>query len=149
MAPEIKNKKKKEIRRGKGFSKKCTNKSFKIIGNNAAGLKAKKDSFENIMKVFSPGVAIIQETKLYINGTMCFNNYSCFEKVRGQSEGGGLMTLVHNSLNPVLIPTKNVSKTSLNVLFVEANIKELKTRFINAYGVQETASTEEKLELYY
>ena len=136
MAPEIKNKKKKEIRRGKGFSKKCTNKSFKIIGNNAAGLKAKKDSFENIMKVFSPGVAMIQETKLYRKGTMCFNNYSCFEKVRGQSEGGGLMTLVHNSLNPVLIPTKNVSKTSLNVLVVEANINELKTRFINAYRKQ-------------
>ena len=129
----------------KGFQKSVQISHSKLLG---IMLKAKKDSFENSMKVFSPGVAMIQETKLYRKGTMCFNNYSCFEKVRGQSVGCGLMTLVHNSLNPVLIPTKNVSKTSLNVLVVEANINELKTRFINAYGVQETASTEEKLEFY-
>ena len=91
----------------RGFSKKCCNKSLKIIGNNSAGLKAKKDSFENVIKLFFPRVAMIQETKLYRKGTMNFENYTCFEKVRGQSEGGGLMTLVHNSLDPVLIPTKS------------------------------------------
>ena len=72
----------------------------------------------------------------------------CFEKVRGQSEGGGLMTLVHNSLNPVLIPTKSMSKMSLNVLVVETIKIIIKTRFINAYGVQETASLDEKCEFF-
>ena len=129
MAPELN--KKKQIRRGKGYSKKCTNKTLKIIGNNSSGLKAKEDSFENIIKELCPGV---QETKLYRKGTMCFENYSCFEKVRGQSEGGGLMTLVHNSLNPVLIPTKSMSKMSINVLVVETNLKDIKQDLLMHMG---------------
>ena len=129
MAPELN--KKKQIRRGKGYSKKCTNKTLKIIGNNSSGLKAKEDSFENIIKELCPGV---QETKLYRKGTMCFENYSCFEKVRGQSEGGGLMTLVHNSLNPVLIPTKSMSNMSLNVLVVETNLKDIKQDLLMHMG---------------
>ena len=87
--------------------KKFTNKSLKVIGNNSAGLNGKKDSFENLIKEFCPGVAMVQETKLYRKGTMRFENYSCFEKVRGQKEGGGLMTLVHNSFDPIYIPTKS------------------------------------------
>ena len=124
--------------------KKCSNKSFNIIGNNSAGLKGKKDSFDSLLNQFSARVAIIQETKLYKKGTLRFKNYSCFEKVRGQGEGGGLMTLVHNSLEPIFIPTKCVTKMSENILVVEAKIKNKSTRFLNAYGVQETASIEEK-----
>ena len=36
----------------------------------------------------------------------------------------------------------------MNVLVVEANLKNSKTRFVNAYGVQESASIEEKSEFY-
>ena len=147
MAPNIKSQKKK-VRRGRGFLKKCSNKSFKIIGNNAAGLKGKKDSFIVLLDDISAGVAMIQETKLYRKGTMRFNNYLCFEKVRGEGEGGGLMTLVHNSLNPVYIPTKSESKISENIMVVEARLKDKSTRFINAYGVQETASIEDKSNFY-
>ena len=49
MASDI-NEKKKQTRRGRGFSKKCTNSSLKIIGNNCAGLNGKKDSFTNLIK---------------------------------------------------------------------------------------------------
>jgi hypothetical protein len=124
MASEVNNKtKKKQVRRGRWVGKKCTNKSLKIVGNNCAGLKCKKDTFENLLKVFCLGVAMIQETKLYKRGTMMFEHYSCFEKVLGQNECGGLMTLVHDSPNPIYIPTKRESKMSLNILIVEVKLK--------------------------
>ena len=101
---------KRKVRRGKGGTKKSENLSLKIIGNNSAGLKGKKDSFENLLKTFSPAIVMIQETKLYRKGTMNFEQFQCFEKIRYEKEGGGLMTLVHKNLNPVLIPTTNQSK---------------------------------------
>ena len=58
------------------------------------------------------------------------------------------MTLVHNSLEPIFIPTKCVTKMSENILVVEATIKNKSTKFLNAYGVQETASIEEKSKFY-
>ena len=114
------------------MSKKCKNLSMKIMGNNCAGLKGKKESFENFLKVMCPSVAMLQETKLYRKGTMQFENCSCFEKVRGDKEGGGLMTLVHKNLDPIFIPTKSLLKMSLDVLVIEVKLKDLKTRFINA-----------------
>jgi hypothetical protein len=38
---------------------------------------------------------------------------------------------------------------SLNVLVFEVKLKDLKTRFINAYGLQECASRDEKSEFYF
>ena len=67
---------------------------------------------------------MIQETKLYKRGTMNFENFQCFDKVRNEKESGGLMTLIHKNLTPVLIPTKNQSKMSLNVLVVAATIRK-------------------------
>ena len=139
---------KRKVRRGKGGTKKSENLSLKIIGNNSAGLKGKKDSFENLLKTFSPAIVMIQETKLYRKGTMNFEQFQCFEKIRYEKEGGGLMTLVHKNLNPVLIPTTNQSKMSLNILVVGATIRKMKIRFINAYGVQECAANYEKVEFY-
>ena len=90
--------------------KKCKNLSLKIVGNNCAGLKGKKDSFENLLKIFSPAIVMLQETKLYKRGTMKFENFQCFEKIRNEKEGGGLMTLVHKNFDPVVIPTKKAIK---------------------------------------
>ena len=73
--------KKKHVRRGGGGTKKLKNLSLKIIGNNCAGLKGKKNSFENLLKIFAPGIVMLQETKLYKRGTMKFEEFQCFEKV--------------------------------------------------------------------
>ena len=139
---------KRKVRRGQGGTKRSENLTLKIIGNNCAGLKGKKESFENLLKIFSPAIVMIQETKLYRKGTMNFEQFQCFEKTRNEKEGGGLMTLIHKNLNPVLIPTKNQSKMSLNILVVAATIRKMKIRFINAYGVQECAANDEKVEFY-
>ena len=92
------------------------------------------------------GVTMLQETKLYKKGSMKFSNMNVFEKIRGLNEGGGLMTLVHENFKPVQIPMTSSSKMSQNILVVEGTIGKLKVRFLNAYGVQETASSEEKFD---
>ena len=115
------------------------------MGNNVAGMKSKKESFYNLIKQLNPGVNMLQETKFYQKGSIKVNNISVFEKLR---VGGGLMTLVHNNFMPVLIPTQNGSKISQNVLVVEGVIGKIRIRFINAYGVQETASAEDRCEFF-
>ena len=60
-------------RRGRGYSKKCV-KSLKVIGNNSAGIKAKSDSLQNVLHQLTPGVVLIQESKLYKKGTLKFDD---------------------------------------------------------------------------
>ena len=98
--------------------------------------------------MLKPAVTMVQETKLYRKGTFKLENYCVFEKVRENKEGGGLMTVIHENLEPVLIPTKNSSKNSLDVLVVEAKVINCKIRFINSYGVQENCIAEERAEFY-
>ena len=111
-------------------------------------MKSKRESFESVIKQLDAGVTMLQETKLYRKGTMKFKNMCVFEKIRNQNEGGGLMTLIHENFKPVLIPMENCSQTSQNVLVVECTIGQKRMRFINAYGVQETASVEVRSEFF-
>ena len=91
---------------------------------------------------------MLQVTKLYKRGTLKFEQFECFEKIRSDKKGGGLMTLVHKNFVPVVIPTRNQSQMSSNILVVGAKIKNMNIRFINAYGVQECAAIEEKIQFY-
>ena len=88
---------------------------MKIIGNNSAGIKAKSDSFKNVLNQLKPGVVMLQETKLYRKGTLKFDNFCVFEKVRGQREGGGLLTLVHQNVEPIML-SREETKGSENIL---------------------------------
>ena len=68
---EVITKPKKKTRRGRGESKnmintKNTNLTF--IGNNSAGMTGKLDSLKRVIEVFSPGVIMLQETKLKKTG---------------------------------------------------------------------------------
>ena len=66
------------MRRGRGFNKKCSEKSLTIIGNNVSGLLSKKDSWINLINKVKPGVAMFQETKIYRKGKIRFDNYCIF-----------------------------------------------------------------------
>ena len=70
------------------------------------------------------------------------NSMCIFEKIRGANEGVGLMTLIHENFKPVLIPMENNSNVSQNILVVQCTVGKTRIRFINAYGVQETARRE-------
>ena len=94
----------------------------------------KKDSFINLVNKLRPGVAMLQETKLYRQGQIKIDNYCVFENLRGQSEGGGLLTMVHENFEPVLVPRKKTSKMDENILVVEAKLGISRIRYLNAYG---------------
>ena len=52
---------------------------FSILGNNCAGLKAKKDSLESIIKLMkTPSCITLQETKLAKNANFWLENYQVF-----------------------------------------------------------------------
>ena len=77
------------------------------MGTNAAGLKAKKDSLLENIKLFGyPSVITVQETKLRKSGNLKLENYQIFEKIPS-GFSGGLLTAVDQSLEPVLIEAAN------------------------------------------
>ena len=110
------------------------NVQFSIMGTNAAGLKTKKDSLVNNLKVFNnPSCITIQETKLRIKGSLKLNNYQVFEKLR-PGLGGGLLTAIDQNLDPVLIESSN---DECEILVVQCQVGGEKIRIINGYGPQE------------
>ena len=104
-----------------------------LLGANSAGLLNKKESFERYLNLFLPGVFFVQETKLRKKNKIKHPNYVTFEYLRENNNGGGLLTAVHKSLNPVSVS----NDTEEEVLVVEATIATKKIRLINAYGPQE------------
>ena len=107
--------------------------NFSIIGANANGLNAKKETFFNIINQLSPSVITIQETKMRTIGQIRIPGYQNFEKIRSNKAGGGLLTSVLEDINPVLIST---AKDDLEILTVEADLGPEKVRIINGYGPQ-------------
>ena len=141
-----------KTRRGGGGSKggHQKHKSLKILGNNIAGLSGKSESLHNLIQTSNPGVVMLQETKLYKIGKFKADGFCVFESHRENKEGGGLMTLIHENLNPVQIPYENKSfeKMGKNILTVEADTGGYRTRFINIYGIQESCSVSERIEFF-
>ena len=58
----------------KRYKKKSKISKFSIMGTNAAGLKAKKDSLIQNIQLFRPSVITIQETKFRKSGNMKLEN---------------------------------------------------------------------------
>ena len=104
-----------------------------IVGSNSAGILNKLESFRRNISLFTPGVYFIQESKVPRKGKVKVNDYVIFERVRKVGGGGGLLTAVHKSLNPVSIG----DDVDEEVLVVQAELLDKKVRFINAYGPQE------------
>ena len=115
-----------------------------LLGANSAGLMNKKESFERYLNLFLPGVFFVQETKLRKKNKIKHPNYVTFEYLRENNNGGGLLTAVHKSLNPVSVSTD----TEEEVLVVEATIANKKVRLINAYGPQEDEKEDIKEDFY-
>ena len=112
-----------------------------IFGSNAAGLLSKQESLLHIVENLKPAVIMIQETKMKRKNKVKIDNYITFEHVRSDRNGGGLLTAIHSNLNPVGMGSEDENE----VLVVEADTGGLRTRFINAYGPQESEDEEKKL----
>jgi exonuclease III len=115
------------------------NTNLTIIGNNCAGLTGKLDSLKRIIQVFHPGVVMIQETKLKKPGKIKLKEFIIFEKIRENNEGGGLMTMVHENMQPILIPDEHPEFLEVYIFGIFGSI-----RTINCYGPQENLSLEER-----
>ena len=117
-----------------------------FIGANAAGLNNKIDSLLRIISVFNPGVIFIQETKARRKNKVKLYNYECFESIRDNSDGGGVLTAVHKALEPIQIPVDDENE----IVVVEATLKMLnkKVRLINGYGPQENLPEDKRRSFY-
>ena len=64
-------------------SKKKKTIKFSLLGNNANGIKAKRDSLINSINILGyPSCVLIQESKLRFPGTFKIPVYQVFEKTR-------------------------------------------------------------------
>ena len=118
---------------------------FSILGTNAAGLKAKKDSLKENVQLFNfPSVITIQETKFRKSANFKLENYQIFEKLR-PGYGGGLLTAIDKSLNPVLIQPIN---EDIEILVVQCSIGKMNIRVINGYGPQEDDQLNKRLTFW-
>ena len=68
-------------KRGGVKHNKNKNVKFSLLGNNSAGIKAKTDSLEAVIKILgNPSCITLQETKLSKNNIFQLNGYQVFQK---------------------------------------------------------------------
>ena len=128
--------KKNPVKRGRGGNKsKESKKSLTILGNNVAGIRGKEDSLNQLMNEIQPGVIMLQETKMYKQGKLKIPGFVIFENLRNYGGGGGLLTAIHENLNPVMIENDEENDDILVVDTKHGN--DLTIRCINCYGPQE------------
>ena len=105
------------------------------MGSNSNGLKVKLDNLKNNVNIFSdPSCITLQETKLIKSGSIKLPGYQIFQLNRIGKQGGGLLTAVHEALDPVLV---SAGDDDNEVLVVQMKVGHLDVRVFNAYGPQE------------
>ena len=117
-----------------------------FLGSNAAGILNKKESLLRNIQHFMPGAFFIQESKTKRKNKIKIPNYVIFEQIRKESAGGGLITAVHENLEPVSVCD---GMSDEEVLVVEAKLKNKIVRLINAYGPQEDTPEEKKNSFFH
>ena len=93
----------KKHRRGQRNSVKIYTKNFKWVGNNVAGAASKWASIRRLVRVKSPAIVSLQETKFQVSGKHKLEGYIVYEHLRKQkTAGGGILLAVNKDLNPAL-----------------------------------------------
>ena len=115
-----------------------------IFGINAAGIKSKTKSFNEILKRLKPKIWMLQETKLNLNETIlceALNTFQVFYLNRQETQGGGLALGVANDVEATLIREGDDEVEAISVKIV---IGDIPIRLVVAYGPQENAKKEKK-----
>ena len=104
--------------------------SFTIMQFNANGIGNKLTELGEFLKRHNVKVVVIQESKLSSNSkTPSIQNFTTVRKDRRQGQGGGLLTLIHKSIN---FSRKPESPETL----VEPHLEELTiTAMLGGHGV--------------
>ena len=117
----------------------------RFMGVNSAGLKSKFTTFKKVLSELKPSVFFIQETKFKTEGKLKLDNYSVFELIRKNREGGGLAIGCANSLKPAWVREGDDDVEALSVdIFVEG----MQIRCCVAYGCQEGDQVERKSKFW-
>ena len=86
---------------------------------------------------------MLQETKVKKPGTVKLKDFTIFEKLRENNMGGGLMTIVHENMQPILIPDEHSEFLEVDIAGDFGSI-----RTINLYGPQENLSLESRTDYF-
>ena len=111
---------------------------------NAAGIKCKLNSLDDILKRLKPQIWCIQETKLKPSEMLKRDVTSKFQMYylnRQESQGGGLAIGIDKEIESTLVREGN---DEVEALVVQLVLGEFPVRLIVAYGPQENALKERK-----
>ena len=100
---KTKRKGKKFIRKRKRKSKRFYEKTLRLIGINANGLKSKLSTFKKVIMDLQPALFFLQETKYKTAGRFEIENFQIFELVRKSREGGGASPGLHKRAETCLV----------------------------------------------
>ena len=111
---------------------------------NAAGIKCKLNSLDDILKRLKPQIWCIQETKLkpseMLKRDVTFK-FQMYYLNRQESQGGGLAIGIDKEIESTLVREGN---DEVEALVVQLVLGEFPVRLIVAYGPQENALKERK-----
>ena len=118
---------------------------FSILGNNVASISKKRDSLNALIDIFKqPSCITLQETKLGKQSQFKIENYEVFQKNRN-SQGGGILTAIDPSLNPLIISEENLSA---EILTVQLDLNGHPLRVINGYSPQSDDNEQKRLDFW-
>ena len=115
-----------------------------MFGVNAAVIKCKLDSLQEILKRLQPQIWAVQETKLKPNEKIkceAADNFQMFYLYRQDSQGGGLVLGVDKEIESTLVREGN---DAVEAIVVQVRIETLTVKIIVGYGPQENALMEKK-----
>ena len=117
---------------------------LRMFGVNAAGIKSKQESLNEILKRLQPQIWAIQETKLKPNEKItcdAVNSFQMFYLYRQESGGGGLALGIDKDIESTLVREGN---DDIEAIVVQAVLGTFPVRIIVAYGPQENSLKEKK-----
>ena len=76
-------------------------------------------------------------------GTVKLKDFTIFEKLRENNMGGGLITIVHENMQPILIPDEHSEFLEVDIAGDFGSI-----RTINSYGPQENLCLESRTDYF-
>ena len=111
---------------------------------NAAGIRCKLKSFNQIMESLKPQIWMVEETKLKPNEIIkceASNNFNIYYLSRQDSQGGGLALGVQKDIESTLVTEGN---DETEVLSVQVVVGKIPVRIVLGYGPQENAPIDKK-----
>ena len=132
----------KKHRRGKRNSVKLVSKKFSWVGNNIAGAKSKWASVQRWVRLKSPSIISLQETKFQVFGKHKLPGYIIYEHLRTEkTAGGGIFMAIERNLSPALVRDGG---QNIEAITVDISVKKMQITCVTAYGPQEKEASEKK-----